>query len=466
MAIIYPSGLYSEGQGVFDAMPYVRFIEAKRKAKDEAFKKYYDNLKTQINTAGVRTIDRNDPVTGKGIELDIDNWTAYGIQHRDEINKGGAAKLEFEKMQRNILNRIEQSKGAGKFDMEIGKAKFDGKYDPTDDDMQVQARVGYSIYDPRHYKEHYLRQAAGAPEYTENVGTEFNWGDLSPAVSTLDEKEKKALYDFGIGKSERVINPKIKPTISGGQYVFTKEFSNKDLLEGAQRVANEVMDKPVDKRSRRIKKTYDLAKDDPEFLAQATPIYKQYFNKDITTAADAAAADFLLYAGKPQTETRAVPRPRTGGARGGGSGTSGANQDIYYISDEVGYSQGKLATMSTGRYSGKQMYVVPVRDVDPERLKIITGAGIKGVKRVKPISGFSLTIDGKREVLDVYLMDPETGDWIGANDQTISREAAKDRYINSIAPTLVKQEAGTRGEEDKGTQPTKPKIKVKGRLIP
>jgi len=53
-----------------------------------------------------------------------------------------------------------------------------------------------------------------------------------------------------------------------------------------------------------------------------------------------------------------------------------------------------------------------------------------------------------------YYVDQNTGDWEGADGQKISREAVKDRYIQSKAGTKFKAQSGTKASEN-----TVPKVK-------
>lgn len=323
MAIIFPKGIYSEGQGIFDPMPYIKYLDAKKKAKDEAYTKYYDDLNKQINPAGVRSQDLVNPedVTingqvvakkGEGIVDDIKKWQEYGVQNRNEISKGGMARMQFEGMQREILGRIQQSKNNVKFDNELQKAQFDGGYDPNDDDMKAQSRVSYSIYDPRHYKEHFNN-----PNYTDKRGTEFNWGDISHSVSTFDPTERDKLLDFGIGDNKR--EPTGETKIIGGQRFNTYAYNDNVLKAGADRVMAEIQDKPIDMVHKRGRKTYNSLKDnDPYWLAKADPIFQKYYGKPIETAKEAAAADFLLKYSEPvQKDEGAVKAPRLSKGSGG-----------------------------------------------------------------------------------------------------------------------------------------------------
>jgi hypothetical protein len=448
MAVIFPRGIYTEGQGIFDPTPYIKALDAKKKAKDEAYTKYYDDLNKQITKTGARNVDLVNPedviINGKviakkgdGILNDIKNWQEYGIQNKNEINKGGAARMEFEGMQREILGKIQQSKNQLKFDNELQKAKFDGTYDPNDDDMEAQARVARPINDPRHYKENFYD-----PNYSDKGGTEFNWGDISHSVSTFDQNERDKLLDFGIGDNKRQT---VATKVVGGQHFNTLAFSDKVLKDGADRVMAEIQDKPIDMVHKRGRKTYNSLKDnDPYWLSKADPIFQKYYGKPIENAKEAAAADFLLKYSQPTEEKGlAVRVPRASK----GTGSDKTPVAIENIADTVAKEQGiDLNVKPIGENTYRPMRVIIARKSDPQRLAVITAG-------VKPVDLAFKNADGTTTTEKVYYQDPATGDWLGQNSkgerQVISREAANDRWAKQNAPTKFKAEVSSKAEEAK-----------------
>jgi hypothetical protein len=461
MAVIFPRGIYTEGQGIFDPTPYIKALDAKKKAKDEAYTKYYDDLNKQINPEGVRSQDLVNPEDviingqviakkGEGIVNDIKKWQEYGIQNRNEINKGGMARQQFQAMQREILGRIQQSKNNVKFDTELGKAKFDGTYDPNDDDVKAQSRVSYSIYDPRHYKEHFYN-----PNYTDKRGTEFNWGDISHSISTFDQNERDKLLSFGIGNNEMQATGKNR--VIGNQYFNTFAYNDKVLKDGADRVMGEIQDQPIDMVHKRGRKTYNSLKDnDPYWLAQANPIFQKYYGKPIETAKEAAAADFLLkYSAPVEKPGNALP------SKSKGEGSDKTPTPIENIADTVAKEQGiDLNVKPIGENTYRPMRVIIARKSDPQRLAVITAG-------VKPVDLTFKNADGTTTTEKVYYQDPATGDWLGQNSkgerQVISREAANDRWAKQNAPTKFKAEVSSKAEEAKKGKidPNAPLIKFK-----
>ena len=436
MALIYPQGMYSEGQVQFDAMPYVKAIEAKKKAKDEAFTKYYDNLKTQINTAGVRNQDIVDPVTGKGINEDIQNWTRYGIENRKEIAKGGLAKLKFEEGQRKLLNQIQRSKNALNLDTKLGELKFTGKYDPDPDDLKKQESLARSIYDPQHLKED---------------GTEWGLGDFSPSVEPLSISEKNALNQYITKGVTPVIDVSIKPIKIGNQNKFVTKYSPETIKNSADKLMSQFPEKAINQDQKRLIKTFSPLLENEDFMVKASPVFESIYGREIETPGDAAAAQLIIdMKGYTKEKYQNIPRPRAAKGGSGGGGDEKIDESLYYISDEIATNQGKLTEIidEKGKNIGKK-YVIPVRDIDPERLNTILGTDInKGIAPVPPIKFKWTNPDGTKETIDVYYADPKTMDWMGANQQKISREGAKDRYIKVAAPTKQRAKTGTKGSEN------------------
>lgn len=122
-------------------------------------------------------------------------------------------------------------------------------------------------------------------------------------------------------------------------------------------------------------------------------------------------------------------------------------EDLGYLSDNVNDEVGVTESVTTnGKTESKR--VVYVDKVDPDRLDIITGRDLSKKKfGVKPIAFKG----GKLG----YYVDEGTGDWIGQDGQIISREAVKDRYIQSKAGTKFKAESGTKGSENTRQKPKK-----------
>ena len=317
MAIIFPSGLYTEGQGIFSALPYARMIEARKKAKDEAFSKYFNTLDTKINTEGVRDVDFKDPVTGNGILKDYENLRKYAIENKDSIAKGGQERLNLDSMFAQLRQRISQSKQAGKFETESGKAFYEKSYKPQGRDIDVQHRASLSIYNPQFYKESYLSEAEGKP-YNEASGTPWGWDDLSGPLNSLTIPEKRNIYNSVKPKEMAIIDLSQKPTIVGGQRRYVTQYDPKELMIGADKIRQYVSLMPTDLNQRRLEKTYNEHLNDKDWMAKADPIFQSFYGRPINDIKDAAAADYLQQmSGLTGEKFISIKTGRTGGGAGG-----------------------------------------------------------------------------------------------------------------------------------------------------
>lgn len=272
MAIINPRGLYQSG-AYLDVKPFYNAYNkliAEKQAKQEALDKYFTDLQGKINTAGVR-VDRDLP----GISKDIENWASQW----PTVSKGGVMERQkFLQGYQNILSKIEQSKNRAKTEMELGKMRQEGKYDPTDDDMHVLENISKSIYDPSSYKTN---------------GMEYGWADLSPSIPDFDrnkfmENLKKGRtpgekFDFDTMKTDPVTG---KAVVS-----YTKSYDPKQVKEAADEVGMVGLDKSANKY-------YEKFLDNPKSEAwiKRNEAYQSVYGKDkiVATPIQAAQADAIL----------------------------------------------------------------------------------------------------------------------------------------------------------------------------
>lgn len=329
MAIIFPKGIYSEGQGIFDPMPYIKYMDAKKKARAEAVTKANDDLYKQMNTAGARNQDLEVPADviingqvvarkGDGITKNIKDWVAKGIANRDLIAKGGMAKIEYENEARSILNDIQNSHNEKENEAKIADYYFNNKIEHTDDDMEKRNRITYSIYDPRHYKENFKD-----PTYIDKRGTSFGLNDFSQAIEPYTTKDKTDLYDYSIKGATPTIDQSVPPKRVGDINIYKARYADDVLRKGSETAANEVHDASnMDVDNQRKRKTYQNLMEDPAWMAQALPILQKYYpGKTIETVKDAVQADFLKqYSQKEIEVTHPVKastnvRVNTGGSK-------------------------------------------------------------------------------------------------------------------------------------------------------
>lgn len=295
MPLVNSPHLYTGGNERFNSNPTVNMYSqllARKAAKDEALNQYFTNLEKNINTAGVRNQDLTGPQGG--INDDIAAWRNNWLSKKEDIKKGGMAQQQHMAQFQDILRRIGQSKGRAKTELEVGKAKFEGKYDPDEDDIRVLDVIGRSIYDKSSYKEDGV--------------TEYGWGDLSPSIPDFDAarqnkfwtsvskdmKPSKA-FDFNSMRKDRVTGKAIVP--------FTEALNDeqiKNIAENAGEIVRYA--KPGDPKSESTSalRYYKRILNDPEsdtwkeLNAAYQSVYGQ--NDIVSTPEQAAKADAILKA--------------------------------------------------------------------------------------------------------------------------------------------------------------------------
>jgi len=293
MALINNPNVYTGGNVVFDnsrGLDLAAQLQAKKAAKDEALNQYFNDLPNKINTAGVRKQDLDDPKYG-GINREIEAWRTNWLQNKDAIKKGGIPQQEHLGKFQEILRKIEQSKQRAKTEFEIGKAKFEGKYDPDEDDIGVLSQIGKSIYDPTSYKQDGV--------------SEYGWGDLSPAVPEFDaDKQTKfwagitkgltpgKMYDYNAARTDAKTGQVIVP--------FKKLYQPDQV----KRIADEAADAVTADKSAR--KFYKKILDDPQSTRwqELNKAYQSVYGTDkiVSTPEQAAAADAIIRASMPQEQ--------------------------------------------------------------------------------------------------------------------------------------------------------------------
>ena len=282
MALQYDPRLYTGGNVVFDTSPTVEYaqrLQAKKQAKDEALNQYFNDLQTKINTAGVRVQDLSSPQGG--INDEIEKWKQDWLLNKDSIKKGGLPQQEHLSKFQNILRRIDQSKNRAKTELEIGKAKFEGKYDPDDDDLNILGNIGKSIYDPTSYKQDGV--------------SEYGWQDLSPAVPQFDALKQNQFFTAatkGMQPGEKIneAGKRSDPT-TGKVFVPYETRYNPDQIKTiADNAAKMVQgDKSAMKYYKRLSEDVDQL-DDLNKALQSVYGSRVF----VTDAQSAAAADAIL----------------------------------------------------------------------------------------------------------------------------------------------------------------------------
>jgi hypothetical protein len=109
MAIHNDPRLYTGGSERFNMMPHVQLyaqLAARKQARDDAFDEYMRNMNKNINSAGLRNVDR------EAFDNGLADFQKFGIENKDAIRsrKGGADMIYQQKYQ-DLQNLIAESKG-------------------------------------------------------------------------------------------------------------------------------------------------------------------------------------------------------------------------------------------------------------------------------------------------------------------------------------------------------------------
>lgn len=289
MALVNPSTLYSAGNVVLHPEAHVQLyaqLRAKQEARDDAANQYFNELPNKINLAGVRQQDLQSD--RGGIIPDIDAWRSNWVANKDAIKKGGAAQQQHLTQFQNIQRKIEQSKAAAKQDLELGKAKFEGKFDPDDEDFQVLHNMGTSIYDPQHYKKD------GVSEY------DFN--DLSGAVPAFDANKQKQYWDTATqgvkpGKVYDNDNARLDKS-TGKQFVPVSETYSPEQIKT---IADNAGQLAANDRSARKSYSKLLNSLSPDDLMKMNMAYQKVYgsNKSIMNPQQLAQAEAIVKSSTP-----------------------------------------------------------------------------------------------------------------------------------------------------------------------
>jgi len=266
MAIINPSNLFSAGNVALDSTPYLRISEAQKarqKAIDEAAYRHYSELPDKLNSAGVRAQDWEDPNGNGGIGNDIENTKRFFIENSKDILKGGQAASKYSRMMQDNLRKIAASKAVGKFQVESGKAFFDGKHRYRENDLRVKDAVDKSMYDPAHYKDpesklpySFSDLSVAAAPYTSQVEMAHNKNITNGIVPDKDPTDKGVLDDIAKKVTYR--------------YVYSPEKLKQIGLNASTDAAN----------STTLGNKYEDMLSDPAAIQRATTAGQSVYGKD------------------------------------------------------------------------------------------------------------------------------------------------------------------------------------------
>lgn len=144
------AGMYNGGAVVFNSAPFAQYFlqqQAKKKAESDAQDKYYSDQMKAVTPTGMRAKD----IEG-GWSEKLRQWQELGIKNKKQLLNpsldGYKTINEFNRIGNELKSDIERSKQAAEIESTIGKLKLEGKYNPSDDDREIQDDFSRSIYDP------------------------------------------------------------------------------------------------------------------------------------------------------------------------------------------------------------------------------------------------------------------------------------------------------------------------------
>lgn len=274
MSLQNPSTLYTQNQGIFDSTPYLKLEQsriAQQAAKDQALDKYFNDLPSRLNGAGLA--DEDIP----GLNNRVDEIKKMYLQNKDAIRKGGAARYNYDKAIRETSGYIEQGKNKAKSLLEAGKLKFqkENKYifdDPNVAEVIVQ---GSLPMDDPNYKAVDLAALVVPPKPFD------------------DEVHNKALAS-------------IKPSEIEITTVTDPDDNLKDIVTKIPKFAKNEMDKIQTGAlenyysDRSYKNRVDEVAANPETNAILKGVYQRYFGVEPSTAQQYATAYDLSKLQLPQ----------------------------------------------------------------------------------------------------------------------------------------------------------------------
>jgi len=423
MAIQNDPRMYSGGAVVFDSSPTVDFFvrqQAKNQAKKEALNQYFSEVLKDVNPAGIRQVHLGG-VEGqpKGIVDEINAWKDYWQQNQPEILKGGIAQQKSALMVEDIKRKIQAAKNRDKFLLELGKAQFEGKYDPDDDELKVLDKVSKSIYDPASYKEDGV--------------SEYGYSDVAPPTPELDFNKKYSEWSKGYSAAPTYDEKNLRrDKITGLDYIpFQERYSNeqiaqiganagRDVLEdkNAMKSFKKRLEKMSEKEYRQLNEVYkeiyggksvktlpngqkvgmeDII-DSPEKLAMAEAAVraKDYVAKE----GEITRSDYEMK--KQDKIAQAILQSNLILSRklAGGDSPSKDLNKYDLLSDYDGKTQ-KISTPFLGDKT-----IIKTKDIGAQDLKLITADGV-----VSPYN-----VDGER-----FFVVRDDGDWEGAGGKVVSR---------------------------------------------
>jgi len=258
-----PSNLYSGGAVVFNSQPSVNFyaqLMQRQQAKRDALDQYYQKALMDVTPAGMRNVD----ITG-GFTKKLNDWQEFAMnpQNRKYLLNPRLDQYktatQFNQMHADLLSDIQKSKEAAADEKTLNTYRLNGRWNPTDDDLNIAHNMGLSIYDP-------IRKDVGLNDLSVNM----------PQYTPLQEKQAYQAATQGL-KPSKTLNPQNQRIDKQAGLIYTP-FTISYTPEQVKQIA----DTYGSNLTRSALSHYEQLMHDPNIYDAASKAYQQvYGNNDI-----------------------------------------------------------------------------------------------------------------------------------------------------------------------------------------
>lgn len=295
MAIINDPRLYSGGSAVLNSQPHTNLaiqMLAKQQAKRDALDQYYQKSIQDTTPTGMR----NKDVVG-GWSKKFNDWQNFAMNPANRkfmLNPrldGYKTVTRFNSMHQDLLADAAKSKQELADEKMMNGLRVAGKWNPTDDDMEIAHRKGLSIYDSGRMDEN---------------GNDVDLTNLSfniPEFTPLQEQQLYKSASQGITKSKTYNEKDIRTDNTGLQYV---PFEEKHPLEQIKVIA----DNYSNGLTKSAKVHYERLMQNNDVYNTATKAYQQVYgdNELIDSPEKMAKAIGIIHAmGETKTGEEKAP---------------------------------------------------------------------------------------------------------------------------------------------------------------
>ncbi len=458
--LINPSNLYSGGNVRLDPTPYLRIAlqqRAKRQAIDDTLYKYYSELPSKINPAGLRAIDQD------GLNKRVQGIGDFFQANSKEILKGGSKKQQLDAMFQDAKQYVSQSKDTGLFQVKTNKDFFEGKHRPMENDIKIMSAIERPIDDPLHYKNPDIKMPYGyndfslsAPDYTPEFELKHNktiTANVLPEKLPNDKGVKnpvtgKITYNYGYTPKgvEQIVQKGLEQLASNItlQRHYDNLLAKPDLVEAASKALQEDYDKKFSDGKKVIVDTPEemyAGLKMAEYKNARIPHELNDYEQRLHDKEEAATLAYNRRGQLTKLNDRLIRSRKT---------ANGQDEiEVGFPTEEIANVYGE--TVDTKEF-GKQKVVYT--DKVPEGImRTINPTDMN--KMVYPVEPAEIKQpDGTYRKGFYY---NEDGSLEGKGKKRIGRDDARDLYIKERVPTKFKLSAGSAGKitTPSGTTPTK-----------